>query len=118
MMKETRTLIIVSVLLMAGYVIFSYKAFLITAVLLVIIALSSERFRIAAGRFFQWISKQLNRILVRLLLAVIYLLILTPIASLQKFFFQNPLLVKPEKVDTLFTSRNHIYTSKDFENPW
>ncbi len=117
-MKDTRTLLIISVLLMAGYIFFSYKSFLIASFILVIIALSPEKLRVFTGRVFHWIGKWLNMLITRFLLAVIYLLILTPIASLQKFFFQNPLLVNPEKSDTLFTSRNHIYTSKDFENPW
>lgn len=117
-MKHSRTLLSVSLGLMIVYLVFNLKAFLIAAIILVIISISSEKLRNYIGTFFIKIFAWTNSLLTSILLTIVYLLILTPTASLQKFFFQNPLTVRPGKDDSYFISRNHIYTSRDFENPW
>lgn len=57
-------------------------------------------------------------IIPNILLAFIYYLILTPIASLSKIFGKNKLLQLKNNSESLFINSNKTFTSKNFENPW
>lgn len=57
-------------------------------------------------------------IIPNLLLAFIYYLILTPIASLSKIFGKKNMLHLKNNSDSLFINSNKNFTSKSFENPW
>ena len=56
----------------------------------------------------------------RILLTLIFFIFLVPVAFLSRIFSGNPLLLKkrPNADDSYFESRNHEYTSEDFENVW
>ena len=54
----------------------------------------------------------------RILLSIIYFVFLMPIAWLSRLFTKDPLALKKDKRETLFTTRNHLYTGKDLENIW
>jgi hypothetical protein len=118
MMKETRTLLIMSLLAMTGYLVFNHKLMLIAAVIFVLIGLSSGKIRKLASTLIYKMAKLINHLFIVVLLTIVYVFILTPVAGLQRFFFQNPILIKKGESESYFYRRNHIYTSKDFENPW
>lgn len=54
----------------------------------------------------------------RILLSVIYFAFLLPIAWLSRLFTQDPLALQRKSRETLFVTRNHLYTGKDLENIW
>ena len=54
----------------------------------------------------------------RILLTAVFYLVLTPIALISRIFNKDKLKLGKNKSDTMFTTRNHVYTSKDIENPW
>ena len=54
----------------------------------------------------------------RVILALVFFIILLPIALLARVFRKvDPLKLKQNQV-SYWTKRNHEYTSKDLENPW
>jgi hypothetical protein len=103
---------------MTGYLVFSHKLMLFAAIIFVLIALSSGKIRKWTSTLIYKLARVINHFFVVTLLTMVYLFILTPVAGLQRFFFQNPILVKKGESESYFFRRNHIYTSKDFENPW
>ena len=54
----------------------------------------------------------------RVLLSIVYFLFLMPIAWLSRLFTKDPLALKKEKRQTLYVTRDHLYTGKDLENIW
>ena len=54
----------------------------------------------------------------RILLSIIYFVFLMPLAWLSRLFTKDPLALKKGKRETLFTTRDHLYTGKDLENIW
>lgn len=54
----------------------------------------------------------------RILLSIVYFLFLMPIAWLSRLFTKDPLVLKKQKRETLYVTRNHLYTGKDLENIW
>lgn len=53
----------------------------------------------------------------RVLLSLVYYLIVTPIGLLFRLFGNDPLKLN-ENRNTVYNSRDHVYTDKDLENPW
>lgn len=54
----------------------------------------------------------------RILLSIVYFLFLLPIAWLSRLFTGDPMALRRKARDTLFISRDHLYTGKDLENIW
>ena len=54
----------------------------------------------------------------RILLTIVFYLILTPVALISRIFNKDKLKLKKQEGGTLFTTRNHLFTPKDLENPW
>ncbi len=75
-----------------------------------------------AARAIEWawfkIALALGWVNSRILLSIIYFAFLMPIAWLSRLFTKDPLALKKEKRDTLFITRDHLYTGKDLENIW
>ncbi len=54
----------------------------------------------------------------RVLLSVIFYVFLFPIAMLFRVFKSNPLMLKSDKLNSFYTTRNHRYEKRDLENIW
>ena len=54
----------------------------------------------------------------RILLTLIYFVFLLPIAWISRLFTKDPLALRNRKTNSLFVTRNHLYTKKDLENIW
>ena len=54
----------------------------------------------------------------RVLLSIVFVFILTPIAALYRLFKGDSLKVNKSPEKSTFFERNHLYTSKDLQNPW
>ena len=53
----------------------------------------------------------------RILLSIVYFIFLIPLSFIFKLFNKDPLSLK-KPPSSLYTDRNHTYTSKDLENIW
>ncbi len=54
----------------------------------------------------------------RILLSLVYFLFLLPIALLSRLFTKDPLQLKGKTNDSVFKTRNHLFTKDDLENIW
>ncbi len=54
----------------------------------------------------------------RILLSIIYFVFLLPLALISRLFTKDPLMLKNRKAQSLFVTRNHLYSKKDLENTW
>lgn len=53
----------------------------------------------------------------RILLSMVYFMVVVPVSFFFKLFHKDPLSLK-NYPSSLYTERNHTYTSKDLENIW
>ena len=51
----------------------------------------------------------------KLILALVYYLVLTPVALIVRVFRPDPLILKPGDQESYFQERNKTYTAEDFE---
>lgn len=76
----------------------------------------------AAARAIEWtwfkFALVLGWVNSRILLSIVYFLFLMPIAWISRLFTNDPLVLKKQKRDTLYVTRDHLYTGKDLENIW
>lgn len=76
----------------------------------------------AAARAIEWvwfkIALGLGWVNSRILLSIIYFIFLMPLAWLSRLFTKDPLALKKKTRETLFVTRDHLYTGKDLENIW
>lgn len=75
-----------------------------------------------AARAIEWvwfkIALGLGWINSRILLSIVYFVFLMPIAWLSRLFTKDPLSLKKGERQSLFVTRDHLYTGKDLENIW
>jgi hypothetical protein len=69
-------------------------------------------------KFWMLLSNILGWITRHVILCVLFYLFLTPFAFLLKLLGKQTIEIRWKKEDTFFSDRNHLYTSKDFNNPW
>ena len=53
----------------------------------------------------------------RILLTILYYFILVPLSLMARLFKGNTMVLK-DRDGSLYTERNHKFTSEDFKNPW
>jgi hypothetical protein len=115
--KFKTILVIVTGLLAIGWI---FDIPLLTRIAVVIGAVSI--FIPPAARAIEWVwfklALGLGWINSRILLSIIYFVFLMPIAWISRLFTKDPMALKKGKRETLFTTRNHLYTGKDLENIW
>jgi hypothetical protein len=54
----------------------------------------------------------------KILLSIIYFAFVTPIAWISRLFTNDPLSLKRTSRQSLYTSRDHLYSKRDLENTW
>lgn len=64
------------------------------------------------------IAKVLGYINSRILLTVSFFLILTPVALVARMLKKTSFRLSVNKANSLFTTRNYLYSKKDLEQPW
>lgn len=64
------------------------------------------------------IAKVLGYINSRILLTVSFFLILTPVAVVARMMKKTNFRISADKADSLFITRNHLYSKKDLAQPW
>lgn len=63
------------------------------------------------------IAEVLGWINTRILLSVVFFVILLPVARLSRLFSKDKLQLKSSK-QSVYKTRNHLYTKEDIENIW
>ncbi|MBI1289380.1 MAG: hypothetical protein GC178_17575 [Flavobacteriales bacterium] len=92
-------------------------AFLILALVVLILSALSEKAAVIIDKAWLWIGEKIGKVNAAILLFIVYYLVLTPIAFFSRMGKKDPLqLHAPEKSNFIF--RQHRYTAKDLENPW
>lgn len=115
--KELKSLLVIVVGLLVFYLIFNNVYFIYASVAIGGLSLLIP----TVGKGINWvwfkIAEVLGWINSRILLSLLYYIFLTPISLLYRIFKKNSLDIKaPSK--SIYEERNHIYSSKDLDNPW
>jgi hypothetical protein len=108
-------------IMVAGFcvlqLLFHGKIFLIIALTVLMLSAISERAAIGIDRFWIWIGEAMGKVTSPIILAVVYYLVLTPIAFLSRIGNKDSLQLKAPKKSN-FIIKHHRYSAKDLENPW
>lgn len=76
----------------------------------------------AAGYYLVWLWGKIAEILgwinSRIILSLIFFIVLTPISLIYRLFHKDPLALRKPKNNTVYNTRDHEYTSEDFQNTW
>lgn len=64
------------------------------------------------------LSQAIGFVVSRVLLGVVFFLVLTPIALVQRLLGRDPLRMKRPRSGSVFTERVHLFVAKDLEKPW
>jgi Saxitoxin biosynthesis operon protein SxtJ len=115
--KQLETILTICMGLIVIYCITHNKYILYLTILIGVSGLIIEKIAMAVTWLWTKLSEGLGFISSKLLLSAIFYLILSPIAFLFRLFKKGQLNLKNDKV-SLFKTRNHLYTSDDFENLW
>jgi hypothetical protein len=59
-----------------------------------------------------------GRLYTKVLLAIVYFLVLLPLALLRRLQHPDALQTRKPKIHSLFKDRRHFYGPRDFEKPW
>lgn len=122
--EKVKTLLVIVVGFLVLYFLFNYfwgkevKTFLYISGGIGVLSLLSEK--ISDGILWVWfkIAHVLGWINTRILLTIIFFLVLTPFALIQKLLVRKNFLSLKDKSDTVYHTRNHQYQPEDFENIW
>jgi hypothetical protein len=115
--KQFETILTICLGLIVIYCITHTKYLLYLTILVGVSGLFIKKIAQAVTWLWTKLSEGLGFLSSKFLLAIIFYLFLSPIAFLFRLFNKGQLNLKNDK-DSLFKTRNHIYTSDDFENLW
>ncbi len=117
--KEIQNVLIIILGFILLFIIFRWKGFLWIGGILGIPGLISSFLRNYILKTWNKLAEILGFINSRIILALIFYLILTPLALLSRIFSKDKMqLKKGAKKDSYFTIRNHSFSAEDFKNPW
>ena len=75
-------------------------------------------FHVPIHRSWMFLSDVLGWISSHIILSILFFLLLTPISMMRKLLGKQDMKIFAKNDRTVFYERNHVYQSKDFENPW
>ena len=117
--KQLETIISIILGLSVILLISKNKNVLISIIILASIGLFSTY--LTGKIHFLWtkFSEILGGIMSKVILSLLFFLFLFPIALLSRLFTKKDALqLKRTTEPTYYTTRNHLYTAEDLENPW
>jgi hypothetical protein len=94
------------------------KYFFIAALVVGILGLLSHVTRSWIIWIWEKLSNALGWFNSKVLLSIVFIFFLTPIAVLYRLFKGDALKVNKPPEKGTFIERNHLFNSKDLENPW
>ena len=117
--SELETLGVLSTFFLILNVITHRQAFVYAALVLLLLALFVKPLARILSRSWMKFAEVLGTFNSKLILSLTFFLFLTPLAVLYRIFNKNSLHLKPgQETDTLFVTREHVYSKADFEKMW
>jgi len=116
--KALETVLTIAMGLLVLSFVFHTKWLVVGAILLGIVALASK---FLAGKIaWLWLklAEGLGFVMSRVLLAILFFVVLFPVALLSRIGAKDPLQLKKKAGGTYYADRNHRYEAKDLENIW
>jgi hypothetical protein len=116
---ELETLGVLSAFFLILNVVTHRQAFVYVALVLLLVALFVKPLAKVISRAWMKFAEVLGTFNSKLILSLVFFLFLTPLALLYRIFNKNPLNLQPgQETDTLFVTRDHVYSKDDFEKMW
>lgn len=120
-MKKNASASSTILVIVVGFLVLSYifeaKSLVLIATVIGVVALVFP----VTGRWIEFVwfkfAEVLGWINARLILGIVFFVILFPIALLYRLSAKNPLNIRKVQ-GSLFVTRDHNYSKKDFENMW
>ena len=97
--------------------IYNKKIFLLLALLLVLIAITSPYLTEKFSWLWMKLSEGIGFVMSKVLLSIVFFIFLLPLALIHKLFNKDSLSLK-RKNNSYYTERNHLYSKGDLENMW
>jgi uncharacterized membrane protein len=117
--KTKAQLVIVTGLLVLYFIFKSqYPYFLIAAAAVGVLSLAVPMIGDLIVKGWYKIAEILGAINGKILLSAVFFIVLFPVAAIAKLTKKDPLNLKREAGDSVFTERNHKYSAKDLEQVW
>lgn len=117
--KAKAQLVIVTGLVVLYFIFKSqYPYFLIAAAIIGVGSIAIPVFGDLIVKGWYKLAEVLGAINGKILLSAVFFIVLFPVAAIAKLSKKNPLNLKKEKSDSVFTERNHKYSAKDLEQVW
>lgn len=92
--------------------------FLIAALVIGIVSIAIPALGDLIVKLWYKLAEVLGAINGKILLSLVFFVVLFPVALIAKLSKKNPLHLKKEDSDSVFTERNHKYSAKDLEQVW
>lgn len=117
--KSLETTLAISGGLLIFYIVFKVLWLLYCAVGIILIGLFLKSLMQLISDGWMKFSEILGAVMSKVILSVVFFLVLTPIALIQRVIGKQTLVLKKPKTTGLYFDRgNHLYTSDDLKNPW
>jgi hypothetical protein len=117
--SELETLGVLSVFFLILNVITHRQVFVYVALALLLVALFVKPLARIISRAWMKFAEVLGAFNSTLILSLVFFLFLTPLAVLYRMFNKNSLNLTPgQETETLFVTREHVYSKADFEKMW
>jgi hypothetical protein len=118
--EKTKAQLVIVTGLVVLYFIFKsrYPYFLIAAAAVGVLSIAVPVIGDLIVKGWYKIAEVLGAINGRILLSAVFFIVLFPVAAIAKLSKKNPLNLKREAKDSVFTERNHKYSAKDLEQVW
>lgn len=100
------------------YFIFKSQYFLMAAAAIGVLSIAIPVFGDLVVKGWYKLAEVLGAINGKILLSLVFFVVLFPVAVIAKLTKKNPLHLKKDDSDTVFTERNHKYSAKDLEQVW
>lgn len=113
--KEYEAILVIALGFTLLYFWLDWEYLLYLAGVVLIPGFSSKWVRVHIVRSWFGLARVLGAINSRILLALVYYLLLTPLAWMKKLFARKD---TNNHGSSYFVERNHTYTPDDFDNPW
>jgi Saxitoxin biosynthesis operon protein SxtJ len=116
--SELETLGVLSAFFLVLNVITHRPLFVYAALGLLLVALFVKPLAKVLSRAWMRFAEVIGTFNSKLILSLVFYLFLTPLALLYRLFNKNPLSLKPDQRDSLYVTRDHVYSKADFEKMW
>ena len=116
--KELQSLLIIVLGFSAIGFLFKLEELILLAMVIGIISIIIPQLGSLIIKGCNYFALGLGWINSRIILSLVFYLFLTPIALISRIFTKDKFKLKHPGNKSLWVTRNHLFTSKDLENPW